>query len=226
MLAVGLLSGGLDSSLAVKLVMDQGIEVVAVKFTSPFCNCDSGGCNHAAELARKLGIRLIKVPKGQEYLDIVREPRFGRGSGMNPCIDCRIFMFKKAREIADDLGAKFIFTGEVVGQRPMSQHRATMALIDREAGLEGKVVRPLSAKLLPGTEAERNGWIDPRGTARHIREREEDPDSTGNGGRNRLPMSFWRVSVDLEGVRQQAEGPVRSFAWQVDTGGRRPAQVG
>lgn len=162
MLAIGLLSGGLDSTLAVKLVMDQGIEVVALKFTSPFCQCDSGGCNHAAEQARKMGIRLVTVNKGQEFLDVVRDPRFGRGSGMNPCIDCRIFMLRRASTIADELGAKFIFTGEVLDQRPMSQHRAAMMLIEAESGLEGKLLRPLSAKLLPETEAERMGWIDRR----------------------------------------------------------------
>jgi len=154
--------------------MDQGIEVIAVKFTSAFCNCDSGGCCHAAKLAEKLGIRLINIPKGQEYLDIVREPKFGRGSGMNICIDCRIFLLKKAKELADELDAKFIFTGEVVGQRPMSQHTNTMMLIEKEAGLEGKLLRPLSAKLLPETEAERNGWID-RDKLRSISGRSRKP---------------------------------------------------
>jgi hypothetical protein len=103
---------------------------------------------------------LISVPKGQEYLDTVRNPKFGRGSGMNACIDCRIYMLKRSKAIAEELGAKFIFTGEVVGQRPMSQQRRTLSLIEREAGLEGKLVRPLSAKLLPETEAEKMGWID------------------------------------------------------------------
>jgi tRNA-specific 2-thiouridylase len=160
MRALGLLSGGLDSSLAVKMVLDQGIEVIALKFTSAFCQCDTGGCCHAADLAEKLGIRLISVPKGQDYLDIVRNPKFGRGSGMNACVDCRIYMLKRSKTMADELGAKFIFTGEVVGQRPMSQQRRTLSLIEREAGLEGKLVRPLSAKLLPETEAEKMGWID------------------------------------------------------------------
>ncbi|MEM2839883.1 MAG: hypothetical protein QXE18_07345 [Thermoplasmata archaeon] len=160
MRALALLSGGLDSSLAVRLIMDQGIEVIALKFTSPFCRCDSGGKCHAADLAKKLGIEILVVPKGEEYLEIVRNPRFGRGSGMNPCIDCRIFMLKKAKEIADRIDAKIIFTGEVVGQRPMSQRRETLRLIEREARLEGKILRPLSAKLLPPTEAESMGWVD------------------------------------------------------------------
>jgi tRNA-specific 2-thiouridylase len=160
MLAIGLLSGGLDSTLAVKIIQDQGIEVLALKFTSPFCQCDSGGCSHAAKQARRMGIELLTIPKGQEYLDIVRSPQHGRGSGMNPCIDCRIFMLRKAKEIAEERGAKFIFTGEVVGQRPMSQRRPVMELVEKESGLQGKLLRPLCAQLLPETEAERMGWID------------------------------------------------------------------
>lgn len=160
MKALALLSGGLDSSLAVKMILDQGIEVVGVKFTSPFCKCDSGGKCHAAEISDKLGIELMTVQKGEEYLEVVRNPRFGRGSGMNPCIDCRIFMLKKAKEIADRIGARFMITGEVVGQRPMSQKKDTMRLIEKEAGLKGKILRPLSAKILPPTEAETEGWVD------------------------------------------------------------------
>jgi tRNA-uridine 2-sulfurtransferase len=160
MRAISLLSGGLDSSLATKLVMDQGIEVVALKFTSPFCNCDSGGKCHAAKISQELGIELINIAKGDEYLELVKHPKHGRGSGMNACIDCRIYMLKKAKIIADEIDAKFLFTGEVLGQRPMSQHRKALELIDRETGLEGKLLRPLSAKLFPPTEAERMGWID------------------------------------------------------------------
>ena len=160
MLALGLLSGGLDSSLAVKHVMDQGVEVIALKFTSPFCQCDSGGKCHAADLANKFGIKLITVPVGEEYLEVVRNPKFGRGSEMNPCIDCRIFMLKRAKKIAEELSANFIFTGEVIGQRPMSQHRKALGIIEREAGLEGKLLRPLCAKLMPETEAEKMGWVD------------------------------------------------------------------
>lgn len=160
MKAIALLSGGLDSTLAVKLIIDQGIEVEAVNFVSPFCLCNRGGRCHAHEAAEKFGVPLKVIPKGEDYLELVSHPRHGHGSGMNPCIDCRIYMLRKAKQYAEKTEASFIFTGEVLGQRPMSQHRRAMQLIDREAGLEGKVLRPLSAKLLPETEAEAKGWVD------------------------------------------------------------------
>lgn len=158
--AIGLLSGGLDSTLAVKLVLEQGIDVIALKFTSPFCLCDQKGKCNAAEAAKTFNIPLKVLPKGMDYLKIVRKPKFGYGSGMNPCIDCRIFILKKAKQYAKQVGAKFIFTGEVLDQRPMSQHRRALDIIEKEAGLKGKLVRPLSAKLLAETEAEKKGWID------------------------------------------------------------------
>ncbi len=156
--AIGLLSGGLDSALAVKLVQNQGISVEAVNFVSPFCLCKKGGCG-AVEAAKSLGVPLKMISVGDEYLRMVRAPRFGYGKNMNPCIDCRIFMLTKAKEYAEKTSASFIFTGEVVGQRPMSQHVRTLGLIEEEAGLKGKIVRPLSAKLLPITEAERKGLL-------------------------------------------------------------------
>lgn len=155
---MALLSGGLDSTLAVKLVLDQGIAVEAVNFASPFCLCRKGGCG-ASEVAKNLDIRLKTVNVGAEYLRIVRKPRFGYGRNMNPCIDCRIFMLKKAKKYARETGASFIFTGEVLGQRPMSQHGATLGVIEEEAGLKGRILRPLSAKLLPPTEAEKKGLV-------------------------------------------------------------------
>ncbi|MBU2495290.1 MAG: hypothetical protein KJ935_02140, partial [Candidatus Omnitrophica bacterium] len=159
-LALILLSGGLDSALAAKLVLDQGIALIGVQFTSPFCLCNQGGKCHAASIAVNLGIPYQMVPKGEAYLKIVRKPKFGYGSGMNPCIDCRIFILKKAAKIAKKVGAKFIVTGEVLGQRPMSQYLHALKIIDRETGLGGKILRPLSAKLLSETEPEKRGWVD------------------------------------------------------------------
>jgi tRNA-specific 2-thiouridylase len=159
MKALGLLSGGLDSTLAVKMVLESGVEVEALNFVTPFCQCSKGGCG-ASEAAKTFKIPLKIVSAGTDYLRIVRNPRFGYGKNLNPCIDCRIFMLRKAKRYAKQIGAKFIFTGEVLGQRPMSQHRPALALIEKEAGLQGKIVRPLSAKLLPKTEAEEKGFVD------------------------------------------------------------------
>jgi tRNA-specific 2-thiouridylase len=156
--ALGLLSGGLDSSLAVKLILDQGLDVEALNFVSPFCLCGKGGCG-AVQVAKNLHVPLKTISVGEEYLKIVRKPQFGYGKNMNPCIDCRIFMLKKAKKYANETGASFIFTGEVVGQRPMSQRLHTLGIIEEKARLKGKIVRPLSAKLLPPTEAEKKGLI-------------------------------------------------------------------
>jgi hypothetical protein len=153
--AVGLLSGGLDSTLAAKLVLDQGIEVVGLHLTAPTA-CRTG----VAEVAAQLGIRLVTRAKGDAFLRLVRNPRFGWGRNMNPCLDCRVFMFGMARELMAESGASFLFTGEVTGQRPMSQQRAALDRIDRESGLEGWVVRPLSALRLPETGPEKRGWLD------------------------------------------------------------------
>ena len=157
MKALALLSGGLDSILATKLVLDQGIEVVAVKFMLPVT---AEKKDYADEIAKKFGIPLIKVEVGDEYLEVVRNPRYGYGSGMNPCIDCRIYMLREAKRIATEVGASFIVTGDVLGERPMSQHRRALELEEKEAELENLIVRPLSAKLLPETIPEREGWID------------------------------------------------------------------
>jgi len=159
MKALALLSGGLDSTLAVKLIIDQGIQVEAINFVTPFCLCGKGGCG-AIEVVKKFNIPLRTVGGGKDYLKIVRNPKYGYGRNMNPCIDCRIFMFKKAKRFAKEIGAYFIFSGEVLDQRPMSQHRKALDIIEKEAGLERKILKPLSAKLLPKTEAEKRGWVD------------------------------------------------------------------
>jgi tRNA-uridine 2-sulfurtransferase len=160
MKAIGLFSGGLDSAVAIKLLQDQGIEVIALNYVSPFCTCQGKhGCS-IAELAKRNNIPIKMMSKGTDYMKIVRHPKFGYGSGMNPCIDCRIFILKGAKKYAKEIGAKIIFTGEVIGQRPMSQRRNTLDIIEQEAGLKGKLLRPLSAQLLPPTEAEKKGWVD------------------------------------------------------------------
>ncbi|HVP92969.1 MAG TPA: hypothetical protein VMS94_04430 [Acidobacteriota bacterium] len=159
MKALALLSGGLDSTLAVKLILNQGIEVETINFVTPFCLCKKG-CSGTAEVAKKFHIPLKIVSVGEDYLKILRSPKYGYGRNMNPCIDCRIFMLKQAKKHAKETGASFIFTGEVLDERPMSQHQKALNIIEKEAGLEGKILRPLSARLLPETEAEKKGWVD------------------------------------------------------------------
>ncbi len=161
--AVALLSGGLDSTLAIGLMLEQGIEILAVNFVSPFCTCSprhEGSCHRATQVASSLGIEIRVFSKGKDYMRIVEHPRFGRGRGLNPCIDCRIYVLRKAGQIMDETDASFVVTGEVLGQRPMSQHRAALELIERESGLKGKLLRPLSAHLLEPTEPERSGLVD------------------------------------------------------------------
>jgi tRNA U34 2-thiouridine synthase MnmA/TrmU len=160
---IGLLSGGVDSALATRIMKKLGFGIIALNFMSPFCNCthkDHGCKNEAKRLADELGIPARLEYMGQAYIDIVRNPKFGHGKNMNPCVDCRVMIFRRAKEIMEEEGAAFIFTGEVVGQRSMSQKIDRMMIIEKEAGLAGMVVRPLSAKLLPPTTPEKKGLID------------------------------------------------------------------
>jgi len=164
MKAIILLSGGLDSTLAAELMSREGLKLVAVNFKTPFCLCDRHssnlGCGSSARrVSDALGIELVVINATEEFLEVLKKPKHGYGANMNPCIDCRILFFCKSKELMKEVGASFIITGEVLGQRPMSQFRPQMALIEREAGLEGLVVRPLSAKLLPPTIPEKMGWI-------------------------------------------------------------------
>jgi len=164
MKAITLMSGGLDSTLATKITKDLGIELVALNTVSAFCLCNhrsSSGCFHGVNsTAKDLNIKLISLNVAEELLEIVKKPKHGYGSNMNPCIDCRVLLFKKAKEFMQEEGASFVITGEVLGQRPMSQKLNTMRLIEKESGLEGFVVRPLSAKVLEPTIPEQRGWID------------------------------------------------------------------
>ena len=160
--AVGLLSGGLDSTLAAKLILEQGIDVHAINFTSPFCTCTpkSAGCAAAVTAVKTLGgIPLKRVAMKDEYLEMVQNPVYGYGKRMNPCIDCRIMKIKRAGEFMREIGASFLFTGEVLGQRPMSQHKRAISMIDRESGLKGYILRPLSANHFEPTVPELNGWV-------------------------------------------------------------------
>ncbi|MCI0558867.1 MAG: tRNA (5-methylaminomethyl-2-thiouridylate)-methyltransferase [Nitrososphaera sp.] len=160
--AVALLSGGLDSSLAVRMMLEQGVEVEAVAIKTPFCDFDCGkGCGHRVkEVADELGIKLKTVYFGEEYLRMLKNPKHGYGSGMNPCIDCRGMMYKAAKDHMEKIGADFVVTGEVLFQRPMSQNDRALHIIENETGMSGKVLRPLSAKHLPATEAEKAGLIN------------------------------------------------------------------
>ena len=162
MKALALLSGGLDSSLAVEIISNLGIEVVAVNFVTPFCLCDGKrGCRKKSVLiSKRLNIDLKIFNIAEDFLEVLKKPRYGYGKNLNPCIDCRILMLRKAKEIMNELGASFIITGEVLGQRPMSQNRKAMEIIEKASGLEGLIVRPLCAKLLPASIPEREGWIN------------------------------------------------------------------
>ena len=161
--ALALLSGGLDSTLAVKMMLDMDINVEALNFTSPFCTCTgkNAGCkSEAVRVAQEFDIPIKVIHKGLDYLEIVRNPRHGYGKGVNPCVDCRIYLLRKAKEYMSECGADFIITGEVLGQRPMSQRRDTLRVIERESGLEGLLLRPLSAQHFDPTFPEQEGWVD------------------------------------------------------------------
>ncbi|WP_457643421.1 hypothetical protein [Persephonella sp.] len=170
--AIALYSGGLDSTLAIKLIQNQGIEVIAVHFYTGFCITEtkrrrgekrpdgSSYMNPALKYAAKYGFRLEIVDISEDYFEIVTNPKYGYGANINPCIDCRAFMYKKAKELMEEFGADFIISGEVLNQRPMSQHLKAMKTIEREAGVEGLVLKPLSAKVLPPTIPEIKGWVD------------------------------------------------------------------
>lgn len=170
--AVVLLSGGLDSTLAARLLQEQGVEVIGVHFSTGFCLSDHKRAtaspaedprrlrNEALRAGADLQVPVRIVDISREYLEIVFNPKHGYGAHVNPCIDCRAFMLKKAREIMEEVGADFVATGEVLGQRPMSQRRDPMRIIERESGLEDLLLRPLSAHLLPPTRPEREGLVD------------------------------------------------------------------
>jgi tRNA U34 2-thiouridine synthase MnmA/TrmU len=166
--AVGLLSGGLDSTLAVRVMLEQGIEVTGLHFRTGFSYVERDRAvgrgldrpSDAEQAASTLGVDLEVIHVFDEYLPLVLQPRYGYGSGMNPCVDCRIFLLRKAKAWMEDHAYHFAFTGEVVGQRPKSQKRPSLNTVERESGLQGYLLRPLSAKLLKPTVPEQRGWVD------------------------------------------------------------------
>jgi tRNA U34 2-thiouridine synthase MnmA/TrmU len=160
--AIGCISGGLDSTLAVALMKRQGIEVVAMHVLHLWhpLPASPGETPPAIRVATAMGVRAVLIDAEEADLDMVQHPAHGLGKRMNPCIDCRIWALRKAKELMEAEGAVCVFTGEVIGQRPMSQNRGAMNLIEREAGLEDLLLRPLSALHLPPTRAEREGLVD------------------------------------------------------------------
>jgi len=169
--AVALISGGLDSMLAARVVQEQGVHVEGINFFTGFCveghthairqkDRARPKRNNALWVAEQLGIKLHIVDVIEEYKDIVLNPRHGYGANLNPCLDCKVFMVRKATEWIEANGFDFIVTGEVVGQRPKSQRADTLPLVAQESGAEDRLLRPLCAKNLPPTLPEREGWVD------------------------------------------------------------------
>ena len=160
--ALGLFSGGLDSILACRVVADQGVRVIALKFVTPFFDSELLACRdeYAASMCRKYGLEVELIDVSAGYLRLLENPAHGFGKHFNPCIDCKILMLTRARELMEGYGASFLLTGEVLGQRPMSQRRDTLRVIERDSGCIDILLRPLCAKLMPPTRAEQEGLVD------------------------------------------------------------------
>lgn len=157
--AVALLSGGLDSRLAVLCLLRLGVKVTAMHFLTSF-GCSLGIQNSLVAMANRYGFDLKVVDISKEFFEIVKKPSYGYGKNMNPCVDCKIMMLAKAGSLMRQIGADCVVTGEVLGQRPMSQQRHIFNLMEKRTGLKGYILRPLSALLLPPTEVEKKGLID------------------------------------------------------------------
>ena len=202
--AISLISGGLDSMLATRVIQEQGVHVEGINFFTGFCveghthairkkDRQKPKRNNALWVAEQLGIKLHIVDVIEEYKDVLLNPKHGYGQNMNPCLDCKAFMVRKAYEWIQEHGFDFIITGEVVGQRPMSQRRDTMPVIQRESGAGDLLLRPLSALNLPPTLPEREGWV----------RREELYDFSGRG---RKPQMELAAKFGIEDYSQPAGG--------------------
>jgi tRNA-uridine 2-sulfurtransferase len=197
MKAIAMISGGLDSMLAAKIIKDMGIDVIGLYCAMPFSLRDRSAAAPGGSLMEKFasqtGIDLRRLDITEDFLVMLKDPKFGYGSHLNPCIDCKILMFRKARELMAQWGASFLVSGEVVGQRPMSQQRRTIQQIDAGAQTAGLILRPLSAKLLDPTLAEKEGWVD--------REKLFD-----FNGRSRKPQTDLAVMMGIIEYHQPAGG--------------------
>jgi tRNA-specific 2-thiouridylase len=185
-----LFSGGLDSIIAAKLLKNLEFDVVGVHITSPFFEKD---LEKLQDLANKLGIDLKVVEAGNDYLEVLKSPVYGYGKNLNPCIDCKAYMLKKVKEVAGENG--IVATGEVLGQRPMSQHLQAFNSIEKLSGLKGRVLRPLSGKLLPETEYEKEGIVN----------REKLLDIRGRS-RKKYPEILNKLGVNIEELPTPAGG--------------------
>ncbi len=202
--AVALISGGLDSLLAARVIQEQGVHVEGINFFTGFCveghthairkkDKDKPKRNNALWVAEQLGIKLHIVDIVEEYKDVVINPKHGYGANLNPCLDCKIFMVQQAYQWIRDKGFDFIITGEVIGQRPMSQRKETLPVVARESGADDLLLRPLCAKNLPPTLPEREGWVD--------RDRLHD-----FSGRSRKPQMALARQYGFEDYAQPAGG--------------------
>lgn len=153
--ALGLCSGGLDSILSALVLKDQGIDVTWVSFETPFFNADA-----ARKASKQTGIPLMVKDITPVYLEMMKAPRAGFGKNMNPCMDCHTLMFSQAARIMKEDGFDFLFSGEVMGQRPKSQTKNALRYVEKNSGIDGWILRPLSARLLPETRAEKEGLVD------------------------------------------------------------------
>ena len=193
MKAISLFSGGLDSILAVKVIQEQNIEVEGVYVNLGF-ESNKEKINYLKNMADKIGIKLHIIDKRDEYIkNILFNPVYGYGKNMNPCIDCHAFMIRSAKELMEKINAKFIVSGEVVGQRPMSQRLPALKSVNKLAKADGLILRPLSAKLLPPTIPEIKGWVD----------REKLLDISGRDRKRQLELA---KKYGLEGYESPAGG--------------------
>ena len=202
--AVALISGGLDSMLAAKTVMEQGVHVEGINFFTGFCveghthairerDKAKPKRNNALWVAEQLGIKLHIVDVIEEYKNVLINPKHGYGANMNPCLDCKIFMVGKAKQWISENNFDFIITGEVIGQRPMSQRKSTMPIVAKQSGADERLLRPLCAKNLAPTLPEREGWVD----------RDKLHDITG---RSRKPQMAMAKGFGIDDYAQPAGG--------------------